>query len=75
MNNYTCLRVMAVYIIIDIMYELCMLIRYLVSITQVLKDSQFWLIWCVWKFIIIIITNIIYSLHCLSIILPLPRET
>jgi hypothetical protein len=42
MNNHTCSRVMA-----DIyyyqynlyMYDLCMFIRYLVSITQVLKDT------------------------------------
>jgi hypothetical protein len=43
MNNYTCSRVMAVciyyYQYILYMYDLCMFIRYLVSITQVLTDT------------------------------------
>jgi hypothetical protein len=43
MNNYTCSRVMAVYIYYYqynlYMYDLCIFIRYLVSITQVLKDT------------------------------------
>jgi hypothetical protein len=43
MNNYTCSRVMAVYIYYYqynlYMYDLCMFIRYLVSVTQVLNDT------------------------------------
>jgi hypothetical protein len=53
MNNYTCSRDMAVYIYEYYyqynlyMYDLCMFIRYLVSITQVLKDTEFGLDnWC-----------------------------
>jgi hypothetical protein len=47
MNNHTCLRVMAVDIYYHqynlYTYNLCMFIRYLVSVTQVLKDT--YLIW------------------------------
>jgi hypothetical protein len=42
MNNYTYSRVMAVYYYNQYnlyMYDLCMFIRYLVSITQVIKDT------------------------------------
>jgi hypothetical protein len=36
----------------DYMYDLCMFIRYLVSITQVRKDTQFGIDdWSLWKFI------------------------
>jgi hypothetical protein len=44
-NNYTCSRVMAVYIYYYQynlnLYDLCMFILYLVSITRVLKDTSF----------------------------------
>jgi hypothetical protein len=43
MNNYTCLRVMAVYMYYYqynlYKYDLCMFIRYLVSITHVFKET------------------------------------
>jgi hypothetical protein len=53
MDYYICSRVMAVYKYIHYyryilcMYDICMFIRYLVSITQVLKDTLFGLDnWC-----------------------------
>jgi hypothetical protein len=51
MNNYTCSRVMAVYIYYYqynlYLYGLCMFMRYLVSIKQVLIDTYFGLdSWC-----------------------------
>jgi hypothetical protein len=41
MNNYTCSLVMAVYYYYqyNLYYDLSMFIRYLVSVTQVLKDT------------------------------------
>jgi hypothetical protein len=75
MNMNTCSRVMAVYIYYYqykvYMYDLCMFIRYLVSITQVLKDTHFGLDnWCecgIYFIYLFISANIelqVYSVTC-----------